>query len=146
MGLGGPVAGRHLAGGAVFDEPPFRAVAPNITPDSETGIDRWTDAQLARTIRAGKRPGGSTIGPPMPMGLYRGLSDADLAVMAAYRRSVSPLRNAAERCVDRIPLLEAYGPARHLRAAVGGQPGGGGAYLANAVARCTECHTPMVRL
>src|SRR5512140_2824315 len=42
---------RGLSGGMVFDEPVFKAYAANITPDAETGIGKWTDAQLARAIR-----------------------------------------------------------------------------------------------
>lgn len=144
MGPNGPVAGRHLAGGTVFDEPPFRAVAPNITPDAETGIGRWTDAQLARAIREGKRPDGSTIGPPMPMGLYRGLSDADLAAMIAYLRTVPAVRNATERSVYRIPLPDAYGPPIATVSAPADDAVSRGAYLAGPVAHCVECHTPMV--
>jgi mono/diheme cytochrome c family protein len=144
MGPQGPVPGRTLAGGSVFDEPPFRAVAPNITPDPDTGIGRWTDAQIARAIREGKRPDGSTIGPPMPMGLYRGLSDRDLAAMVAFLRTVPPVRNAVERSVYRIPLPEAYGPPVASVPPPADNPVARGAYLANAVAHCTECHTPMV--
>jgi hypothetical protein len=43
----------------------IRAVVPNITPDPETGIGRWTDAQIATAIREGRRPDGSIIGPPI---------------------------------------------------------------------------------
>jgi mono/diheme cytochrome c family protein len=77
MGRQGPLASRHPAGGTVFDEPPFRAVAPNTTPDAETGIGRWTDAQRASAIREGKRPDGSLIDPPMPFAFYRGLADRE---------------------------------------------------------------------
>src|SRR5262245_57606913 len=66
-------ADKHMAGGFVIDEKPFRAVTSNITPDKETGIGNWTDAQLAKAIREGIRPDGSLIGPPMPFGLYRKL-------------------------------------------------------------------------
>jgi mono/diheme cytochrome c family protein len=144
MGPQGPVPGQHLAGGTVFDEPPFRAVAPNITPDPETGIGRWTDAQLARAIREGKRPDGTTIGPPMPMGLYRGLSDADLAAMVAYLRTVPAVRNATERSVYRIPLPDAYGPPVASVPPPADTAVARGAYLAGPVAHCVECHTPMV--
>src|SRR5689334_6192081 len=46
----GPLPGKALAGNwVVEDVPPFRAVAPNITPDRATGIGGWTDAQIARS-------------------------------------------------------------------------------------------------
>jgi len=144
MGPQGPVPGRTLAGGTVFDEPPFRAVASNITQDPETGIGRWTDAQIARAIREGIRPDGRIIGPPMPAGLYRGLSDRDLAAMVAYLRTVAPVRNAVEASVYRIPLPPAYGPPIASVPEPANDPVARGAYLANAVAHCTECHTPMV--
>ena len=68
------IAGRELAGGhGQFPEEPFTARASNITPDSETGIGRWSDAQIARAIREGIRPDGSVIGPPMPIELYEDL-------------------------------------------------------------------------
>lgn len=144
MGPQGPVAGRHLAGGTVFDEPPFRAVASNITPDPETGIGRWTDAQLARAIREGIRPDGSLVGPPMPIGLYRGLADRDLAAMVAYLRTVPPVRNATERSTYRIPLPPAYGPPVASVPPPADNAVARGAYLAGPVAHCIECHTPML--
>ncbi|MDO9502547.1 c-type cytochrome [Falsiroseomonas sp.] len=144
MGPQGPVPGRALAGGMVFDEPPFRAVASNITPDPETGIGRWTDAQLARAIREGIRPDGSLIGPPMPMTLYRGLSDRDVAAMVAYLRTVPPVANAVERSVYRMPLPPSYGPPVTSVAPPADHPVARGEYLVNAVAHCMECHTPML--
>jgi mono/diheme cytochrome c family protein len=143
MGPQGPVAGRTLAGGTVFDEPPFRAVASNITPDPETGIGRWTDAQLATAIREGKRPDGSLIGPPMPFAFYRGLSDRDLGAIVAYLRTVPPVRNAVERSTYRITLPPAYGPPIASVPPPADNPVARGEYLAGAVAHCMECHTPM---
>ena len=102
---GRPIAGRGLAGGWVIQEGPVRAVMPNITPDRETGIGAWTDAQIGIAIREGRRPDGSLIGPPMPVDFYRGISDADLAAMVAYLRSVPPVRNAVtERSSYPFPL------------------------------------------
>jgi mono/diheme cytochrome c family protein len=144
MGPQGPIPGRTLAGGTVFDEPPFRAVASNITQDRETGIGGWTDAQIARAIREGIRPDGRIIGPPMPIGLYRGLSDRDVAAMVAYLRTVAPVRNAVEASVYRIPLPPAYGPPITTVAPPADNPVARGAYLAGPVAHCIECHTPMV--
>lgn len=54
---GHALADQELSGGFVFDAPVFRAVAPNITPDPDTGIGRWTDEQIIDAIRNGKRPG-----------------------------------------------------------------------------------------
>jgi hypothetical protein len=70
---GRPQTALGLSGGMVFDEEPFKAYARNITPDPETGIGKWTDAQLARAIREGIRPDGTLIGPPMPSSFIRHL-------------------------------------------------------------------------
>lgn len=140
----GDLPGRTLAGGMVFDEPPFRAIASNITPDPETGIGRWTDAQIARAIREGIRPDGRIIGPPMPIELYRGISDGDLAAMVAFLRSVPAVRNAVPASEYRIPLPPSYGPpVAGVADPPANDPVARGAYLAGPLGHCTECHTPM---
>ena len=139
----GNLPGRELAGGFVIDAPPFRAVTSNITQDPETGIGRWTDAQIARAIREGIRPDGSLIGPPMPFEFYRNLSDRDLQAMVAYLRTVPPIRNAVEKSTYRIPLPPSYGPPVTSVAPPADNPVARGAYLAGPVAHCLECHTPM---
>ncbi len=138
-------AGKELAGGfVVLDIKEFRAVASNITPDKETGIGNWTDAQIAKAIREGIRPDGSLIGPPMPFELYRKISDSDLMAMVAYLRTVKPVSNKAEKSVYRIPLPPAYGPPV---TSVPDVPRTDkvkyGEYLAGPVGHCMECHTPM---
>ena len=141
----GPVRGRELAGGTKFEEPPFTAYAPNITPDRQTGIGGWTDAQIIAAIREGKRPDGSLIGPPMPIELYRGMSDADVRAIVAYLRKVKPIKNAVPKSVYRIQLPPSYGPP------VGSVPDVPhtdklkyGAYMAGPLGHCVECHSPMV--
>jgi mono/diheme cytochrome c family protein len=65
------VEGMELAGGLTVFEKPFTARVPNITPDKETGIGAWSDAEIITAIRDGIRPDGSLIGPPMPFSQYR---------------------------------------------------------------------------
>jgi hypothetical protein len=93
---GGRVMALNEMRTVLTDLPPgdIRAVVPNITPDPETGIGRWTDVQIATAIREGRRPDGSIIGPPMPIALYRGLSDHDLTAIVTYLRTVPLKRNA----------------------------------------------------
>ncbi len=101
---GGPMAQHELAGGFPMKEGPIDAVTPNLTPDKETGIGNWTDAQLMVAIRDGKRPDGSLIGPPMPYGMYRGLSDRDTKAIIAYLRNLKPVKNATPKSVYKMPL------------------------------------------
>lgn len=42
------VAGKDYSGGLSWDEPPFKVTAPNITPDKDTGIGSWTDADIKK--------------------------------------------------------------------------------------------------
>jgi mono/diheme cytochrome c family protein len=145
QGPNGPLPGMALAGNAVVDDnPAFRAVASNITPDRETGIGTWTDAQLARAIREGIRPDGALIGPPMPFQFYRGLADADLRAIIAYLRSVAPVHNVSETSVYRISLPPAYGPpVGHVTAPAKTDRVAYGAYLAGPMGHCLDCHTPL---
>jgi mono/diheme cytochrome c family protein len=137
-----PRPGMALAGGRVFAERGFRAVAPNITQDHETGIGGWTDAAIAAAIRDGHRPDGSAIGPPMPVESYRGISDRDLAALVAWLRTVPPVRHAvAER--SRYPFVPvAPGPPV---GAVPDPPEGDavarGRYIAVNLAHCMDCHS-----
>lgn len=144
-GPGGDLPGKHLAGGFQLDEAFGTWIAPNITPDPETGIGRWTDADLIQAIREGKRPNGQTLGPLMPFDLYRRLADSDVTAMVAYLRTVAPVRNAVPRSRYQIPLPDSYGPA------VGAIPDPAredpvkyGEYLAGPVMHCLACHTPFL--
>lgn len=140
QGPEGPLPGMALAGMMVDKNGAFTAVAPNITPGSR--IADWTDAELARAIREGIRPDGSVIGPPMPIGLYRGLSDDDLMSMVMYLRQVAAVEHDPGESVYNIPLPPAYGPPIESVAAVPQEVSVAyGAYLAGPVTHCLECHT-----
>jgi len=139
----GAKPGMELAGGLPFDEPGFKAYASNITPDADTGIGRWTDAQIVTAIREGKRPDGSLIGPPMPFGQYRGISDRDAAAIVAYLRSVPPVKNAVPKSdYSKIKLPPAWGPPVGPVAEVTrSDPVVYGRYIAGPLAHCMECHS-----
>src|SRR6516225_7141979 len=64
-----------LAGGRVIADRGFRAVVPNITPDPDTGIGRWSAAEITAAIRDGRRPDGTLIGPVMPSTTLSPISD-----------------------------------------------------------------------
>ena len=68
-------------------------VAPNITPDIETGAGTWTDQQLVRAIREGIGHDGRRLYPVMPYKYFREMSDEDLASVIVYLRSIEPVRN-----------------------------------------------------
>lgn len=138
------IDGMELAGGFTIEEPVFTARVPNITPDMETGVGGWTDAELITAIRDGLRPDGSLIGPPMPFSQYRRMSDRDAAAIVAYMRSVPPVRNEVAASEYRIPLPPAWGPpVGNVSAPSPNDAVAYGAYLAGPLGHCMECHTPM---
>ncbi len=144
-GPNGDIPGMELAGMAPFESnPAFDANSPNLTPDPETGLGNWTDAQIIKAIREGVRPDGTIIGPPMPIGLYRGLSDWDAQAIVSYLRQVKPIKNAIPKSTYRIPLPPTYGPPVGTVPDVPrDDPVAYGAYLAGPAGHCIECHSPM---
>jgi len=79
--------GPGLSGGAVPGVPPDFPKAQNLTP---TGIGQWSDADIVRALRVGKRPDGSTINQFMPWPYTAKMTDTEMAALVKYLRSVPP--------------------------------------------------------
>jgi mono/diheme cytochrome c family protein len=135
-----------LSGGHEFNMPFGVVRVPNITPDAETGISRYSDREIARMLRYGVRPDGTLMLPFMP---FADLSDTDLTAVISYLRSQAPLRHAVKphepNLLGRVALafvIEPQGPSepprKDLPAAATAEYG---KYLANSVANCVGCHT-----
>jgi len=94
--LGKPDVAHMLAGGDVaFEVPGMGTFVPrNLTPDKETGLGGWTDQEIVTTITTGKRPDGRILAPPMPWMDYTALTKDDAFAIAAYLKSLPPVRNA----------------------------------------------------
>ena len=125
---------------------PGTVVAPNITPDPETGIGRWTDGEKIRAIREGVDRDGRALFPMMPYTGYRNMSDYDVQSVVAFLDSLPPLRNPLPPTKLDFPVnvFIKFAPAP-----VGTVPNPNpadtvryGEYLAN-VGGCGECHTPL---
>ena len=56
QGPDGPLPGMELAGGLLIQDEAFTVHTPNITPDKETGIGKWTDDQIMTAIREAAGP------------------------------------------------------------------------------------------
>lgn len=142
-GPAGPVSGKYLAGGDIIKHEDFTAAVPNITPDPETGIGKWTDAQIAQGLREGRRPDGSLIGPAMPFQSYRSLADDDVKAIIAYLRTVPAVDNPSKiKSQYDKPFPVSWGPPTEpVEAPPKNDKVAYGAYLAGPVARCMDCHT-----
>jgi mono/diheme cytochrome c family protein len=147
---GRAIPGRELAGGGVgFDIPPYAGVASNITPDRETGIGAWSDAEIKRAITHGERPArgplaGKPLGAPMAVNFFKAMLPSDLDAVVVYLRSLPPVRNALPAPVYRAPVeREAFAVAdRGFTEADMKDKARRGAYLAT-IGHCLECHTPL---
>src|ERR1700733_10934031 len=61
MGPNGPQFDKALSGGLRFNEPPFDVTGSNLTPDPETGLGKWSDADFKTALLEGRRPAGHQI-------------------------------------------------------------------------------------
>ena len=81
---------KQLSGGPqTWDEPTFKVKGANITPDPDTGIGKWSDAEIKRALQEGMRPNGTPIAPIMPYGFYKIFTPNDLDAIVAYIKSVA---------------------------------------------------------
>jgi mono/diheme cytochrome c family protein len=95
--IGKPEPAFALAGSNVGFEIPGLGYfyPPNLTPDAETGIGKWSEAEIIAAVRKGVRPDGRQLVPIMPWMSYAALSDTDAQALAAYLKSLAPIKHAA---------------------------------------------------
>lgn len=86
--LANPTKTVFLGGGNTLSEHGMKLFIPNITPDAETGIGKWTDDQVMRAIRDGVGADDKLMFPIMPFGSYQRMSDADVRAVTAYLKTV----------------------------------------------------------
>jgi mono/diheme cytochrome c family protein len=149
---GKAIAERALSGGGLtFTTPAFIATAPNITPDIETGIGSWSDAEIKRALLEGMRPDhGRLSGVPlaaiMPASFYKALLPDDLGAIVAYLHTVKPVRNEVPNPVYKAPVhRDAYPDAEAgFDKAQFADPVRRGAYLVT-IGHCMECHSAWSR-
>jgi mono/diheme cytochrome c family protein len=143
ISLGQDVA---LTGGFEFDMPIGKMYTKNITPDSVTGIGRYTDAQIARALRYGVGPDGRALFDFMP---FHNTSDEDLTAIISYLRAQKPVRkqvpdhtfNTLGKVIKAF-MIKPVGPDGEVPVAVKKDSTAEyGKYLAIAVSNCSGCHT-----
>jgi mono/diheme cytochrome c family protein len=93
--LGKPDMARYLGGSEVGFELPGLGVfhGPNLTPDKETGLGDWTDAQILAALQKGVRPDGRVLAPIMPWHAFAQLTAQDAASIVAFLRSLPSVSN-----------------------------------------------------
>jgi mono/diheme cytochrome c family protein len=148
----GPEIEGQRASGTVFPDEfglPGKVTAPNLTPDPETGLGRWTDGEKIRAIREGVARDGRPLFPMMPYRFYRSMSDPDVEALVAYMNQLPPVRRplpttkidfpvnlfvkGAPQPVGSVPPPDRSSRVRY------------GEYLTR-LAGCMDCHTPLERV
>jgi mono/diheme cytochrome c family protein len=136
-----PVASQALIGGVKFNSPGFGlAISKNLTPDNDTGLGTWSEPQIVRAVREGVTKESGIIGPPMPVAYFNRISDDDIKAIAAYLRTIKPIRNEVGESKYKIEP-KAQPPVQGIVAPPSTDKLAYGAYLVN-MAHCLECHTP----
>ncbi len=143
IALGQEVA---LTGGRPFDLPIGSIYTKNITPDDETGIGKYTDAEIARALRYGVHRDGTAILDFMP---FHNMSDEDLTAVISYLRAQKPVKHKVPDAefnvlgnIIKAFLLKPTGPDGEVPVSVKKDTTVVyGKYIANSIANCVGCHT-----
>jgi mono/diheme cytochrome c family protein len=145
-------SGEAYAGGLAIRTPFGTLYSPNITPDRATGIGGFTDRDFLRALREGVMPDSTHLYPAMPYAAYTYMTDADALAIKAYLFSLPRVHAETPRDTLAFPYDQRwlmvfwqalYDPntrfqPRRDRSAQWNR----GAYLAEAMAHCGDCHTP----
>jgi mono/diheme cytochrome c family protein len=144
--------GKQYAGGFAFKLPFGTMYSTNITPDKETGIGNYTDQEFLDAMHRGIRRDGARLYPAMPYTSYTYVTDADALAIKAYLFSLAPVRAVAPENTLLFPFNQRWAMTfwslvfnRDTRFAPDTSQSlkwNRGAYLAEALAHCGECHTP----
>ena len=145
-------SGRPYAGGLGFKLPFGTLYSTNITPDKDTGIGNYSDQDFLNAVHRGVRRDGSRLYPAMPYTSYTYISDADALAIKAYLFSLPPVRATPPLNTLSFPFNQRwammfwsalFNPDTRFAPDTSKSPEWNrGAYLAEALAHCGECHTP----
>jgi mono/diheme cytochrome c family protein len=144
---------RIFSGNRPMPTPFGTLYSPNITPDPDTGIGKWSADDFYNMMHTGRSPKGYLLYPAMPFASYTKVTRADSDAIFAYLRSVPPVRQASREHDLRFPYNNRalligwrtlyfeegeYQPDRSKSA-----EWNRGAYLVQGLGHCSMCHTPI---
>jgi mono/diheme cytochrome c family protein len=144
--------GKAFAGGLAFKTPFGTMYSPNITPDVQTGIGAWSDADFLKAVHQGVSRDGTRLYPAFPYAAYTYLTDDDVLSIKTYLFSLAPVNFVAPQNELAFPFNQRwlmvfwsglFNPNQRFMP-VAGQSAewNRGAYLAEGLAHCGDCHTP----
>ncbi|MGZ8212229.1 MAG: c-type cytochrome [Burkholderiales bacterium] len=143
--------GKEFAGGRAMPTPFGNLYVPNITPDDETGIGRWTADEFYRMMHTGISRDGTLLYPAMPFASYTKVTREDCDAIFAYLMSVPPVRQENRKHELRFPynnrqLLVGWRALYFREGEYVPEPNQSaqwnrGAYLVEGLGHCSMCHT-----
>jgi len=144
--------GDAFAGGLPFPAPSGTLYSTNITADKDTGIGDYSDQDFLNAVQRGIRKDGARLYPSMPYTSYTFMTDADVLAIKAYLFSLPVVRRENQRDTLQFPFNQrwtmtfwswAFNPdTRFTPNTANSAEWNRGAYFAEALAHCGECHTP----
>jgi mono/diheme cytochrome c family protein len=144
--------GQPFAGGLALQTPFGTLVAPNITPDRETGIGDMTNDEFLASLHDGRGRNGRRLYPAMPYPAYTKMSDDDVLAIRAYLATVAPVSNRVISNQLPFPLNIRlamvfwnwlnFTPGRYQPDPKKSAEWNRGAYIVQGAAHCGTCHTP----
>jgi mono/diheme cytochrome c family protein len=141
----------YLGGGNIYADKGLGTLwIPNLTPDPDTGLGRWTDDEIMRAIRDGVSADGHFLLPLMPFFSFQHVSDEDARSIVAYLRSIPPYKQPKPREENKLGFMQKmlfkvvgvqmHPPAADVVAPPKTDKVAFGHYLAR-LGACTECHS-----
>jgi mono/diheme cytochrome c family protein len=148
--------GQPFAGGVALQTPFGTLVAPNITPDRDTGIGNMTDGEFLATLHDGRGHNGRRLYPAMPYPAYTKMTDDDVLAIRSYLGTVAPVSNKVITNQLPFPLNIRFAmvfwnwlnfkPGRFAPNPQKSAEWNRGAYIVEGAAHCGTCHTPKTLL
>ena len=144
--------GAAFAGGLPFPAPSGTLYSTNVTADKDTGIGNYSDQDFLNAVQRGIRKDGARLYPAMPYTSYTFMTDADELAIKAYLFSLPAVHRPNEGDTLKFPYNQrwsmmpwswAFNPnTRFAPNTAKSAEWNRGAYVAEALAHCGECHTP----
>lgn len=144
--------GEPFAGGRAFVTPFGTVYSTNITSDTNAGIGGWTQAQFGAALREGVRPNGEHLYPFFPYTAYTKMTDADVAALFAYIKTVKPVESSAPANELSFPYNQRWAlgiwkafffeEGRFIPDRSQSEQWNRGKYLVDGLGHCSACHSP----
>ena len=144
--------GAAFAGGLAFPLPFGTLYSTNITADRDTGIGNYSDQDFLNAVQRGIRKDGTRLYPAMPYTSYTFMTDADALAIKAYLFSLPAVHRQNQSDTLEFPYNQrwammfwswAFNPdTRFSPNTSKSADWNRGAYVAEALAHCGDCHTP----